>query len=178
MGGVESLGALLGRTTQARPAKADAVLPVPPRVWEKAVGSRIAARARPNRLERGILHVIAASSAWAQELSMLAESIAARLREEGLSVTSLRFSVGTVDAPARMTPREPPREVPAPMPLPRELRALVDRIEDDDLRRTIESAASTSLAWERARQRQQSGASEPSPSPPPPSTRPRRRRAE
>jgi predicted nucleic acid-binding Zn ribbon protein len=172
---VESLGALLGRTTQVRPAKADAVLPVPPRAWERAVGTRIAARARPLRLERGILHVIAANSAWAQELSLLAESIAARLREEGLAVTSLRFRVGDVDAPALARPREPPREMPAPVPLPRELRSLVDRIPDEELRVLIEDAASRSLAWDRVRQRERAGAE---PSPPPPSVRPRRRRAE
>lgn len=161
-----------------RPAKADAVLPVPPRAWERAVGSRIAARARPLRLERGILHVIAASSAWAQELSLLAESIAARLREEGLAVTSLRFRVGDVDAPALARPREPPREMPAPVPLPRELRSLVDRVPDDELRLLIEDAASKSLAWDRVRQREAQGQRGSDPSPPPPSTRPRRRRAE
>lgn len=162
IGGVESIGALLGRTTQIRPAKADAVLPVPPQAWERAVGSRIATRARPLRLERGILHVVAANSAWANELSMLAESIAARLREEGLAITSLRFRVGEVEAPARPTPREPPREVPAPLPLPRDLRAIVDRVPDDDLRRVIEDAAGTSLAWERVRRMAEA------PPPPPP----------
>lgn len=165
VGGVESIGALLGRATQIRPAKADVVLPVPPQAWERAVGTRIAARARPLRLERGVLHVVASSSAWANELSMLAESIAARLREEGFRITSLRFQVGEVDAPTRLAPREPPREVPAPLPLPRDLRSIVDRVPDDDLRRVIEEAASTSLAWERARRMAEA------PPPPPPPVR-------
>jgi hypothetical protein len=165
-GGIETLGALLGRTSSVRPTRAEAVLAIPPRAWERAVGSRIAARARPTRLERGVLQVVAASAAWSQELSLLAESIAARLREEGLAVTTLRFTVGEVEPPARVIPREPPRELPPPAPLPRDLRGMLDRIEDAELRDAIAGAAATSLAWELDRAKRAGGqASQPPPSP-------------
>jgi hypothetical protein len=134
-------------------SKATSVLPVPPRAWERAVGTRIAARTRPARLERGVLHVVAASSAWAQELSLLGETIATRLREDGLSVTSLRFQVGKVEAPERLAPREPPRDMPPPAPLPPSLRDALVRVDDPALREVLTSAARASLGWEAERQR-------------------------
>src|SRR6188508_207474 len=92
-GGVERLGALIQRESSlAAPGEVD-TSPMPFREWEAAVGSRIAARARPLKLERGVLHVRAASSTWAQELSMLGDVITAQLRARGLPVQSLRFRV-------------------------------------------------------------------------------------
>lgn len=146
------------------------MLPIPPRAWERAVGSRIALRARPLRLERGVLHVVAANAAWSQELTMLGESITARLREEGLDVTSLRFRIGEVEAPSRVISREPPRELPPPAPLPADLRARIKAVDDEGLRAAIAAAASTSLAWERARAEREVSPS----SAPPRSRRPRR----
>jgi len=137
------------------------VLPVPPRAWERAVGSRIALRTRPVRIERGILHVVAASSAWAQELSLLGEAIATRLREDGLAVTSLRFQVGKVEPPERMLPREPPRDIPPPAPLPPALRDALVRVEDATLRDVLTSAARASLGWEAERVRALAAAAAP-----------------
>lgn len=125
------------------------------------MGSRIALRTRPARLERGVLHVVAASAAWAQELSLLGEAIATRLREDGLAVTSLRFQVGKVEAPERVVPREPPREVPAPAPLPPALRDALGRIDDDSLREVLTSAARASLGWEAERVRTLAAAQNP-----------------
>lgn len=144
---------MLGRTNHVPASKAAVVLPVPPRAWERAVGSRIALRTRPARLERGVLHVVAASSAWAQELSLLGEAIATRLREDGLAVSSLRFQVGKVEAPERVVPREPPRELPPPAPLPPALRDALGRIDDASLREVLTNAARASLAWEAERVR-------------------------
>jgi len=156
---------LLGRTNHVPASKAAVVLPVPPRAWERAVGSRIALRTRPARIERGVLHVVAASAAWAQELSLLGEAIATRLREDGLAVTSLRFQVGKVDPPERVMPREPPREVPPPAPLPPALRDALVRIEDAGLREVMTNAARASLAWEAERVRLNAATNVPTPRP-------------
>jgi predicted nucleic acid-binding Zn ribbon protein len=61
--------------------------------WRRAVGDRIAARAEPGWLKGSVLTVIAASSAWAQELSLLGEEIRRRLGEHGLRVEGIRFVV-------------------------------------------------------------------------------------
>jgi hypothetical protein len=85
--------------------------PISSRDWEVAVGTRIAARTRPLRLERGVLQVIVSSAAWSQELSLLATSIAEQLRARGIKVDSLRFSVGKLEPDAR-PPRRPKKRAP------------------------------------------------------------------
>jgi hypothetical protein len=65
--------------------------------WPEAVGSAIAANAWPARVARdGTLHVAAASSAWAFELTQLSSSVLARLREYlGENCPgAVRFAVG------------------------------------------------------------------------------------
>ncbi len=95
----EQLGAVLLRSTEARsPMKVD-LPPVAPRDWELAVGTKIAYRARPTRLVRGVLYVRTASATWTQELSLLADKIIASLRARGLDVRSLRFQVGACHRP-------------------------------------------------------------------------------
>jgi len=47
--------------------------------WDDAVGAIIARNARPIRIDRDVLVVIVASPAWAQELSMMKETIIGRL---------------------------------------------------------------------------------------------------
>jgi hypothetical protein len=129
------LGALLGRTALARPRDR-----VDRDTWGRAVGDRVAKRTEPVTLQNGVLFVRVASSVWAQELSLLAPTIISRLRAAGAPVSSLRFQVGEV-APfepprARIVEPRPPRELPA------ELARRLARIDDPELRRAIEEAAS------------------------------------
>ena len=67
---MERLGSLIQRKGVIRVPEAISTSPIAFRDWEAAVGTRIAARARPIRLYRGVLHVLAASSTWAQELAL------------------------------------------------------------------------------------------------------------
>ena len=142
----EPIEDLLGRAGEARFSKQR--LPISLAAWRKAVGPRIADRARPVSLERGVLLVKVATSVWANELSMLASDLVARLQKEGHVVTSLRFKVGTLEREERPPERRTFRKVPAPQPLAPELAAVVAQVPDDDLRRTIESAARANLAWQ------------------------------
>src|SRR4029078_1347072 len=71
--------------------------PIPMREWKIVVGPRIADRAHPITLERGILLVKVPTSVWANELQMLAPELVARLRARGHAVDQLRFRVGPLD---------------------------------------------------------------------------------
>lgn len=117
--------------------------PVPHRHWERAVGTRIAGKARPWRLERGILYVRVSSSVWSSELQLLSSEILAQLRAVGLEIDSLRFSVGKVEELA--PPAEPERFAPLPVPLPKEVARAAEGIADDALRDAVERAASVWL---------------------------------
>ncbi|WP_437734040.1 DciA family protein [Sorangium sp. So ce1335] len=149
-GGIERLGALIQRESSlSAPTEVDAA-PMPFREWEAAVGSRIAARARPLKLERGVLHVRAASSTWAQELSMLGDAITTQLRARGLPVQSLRFRVGKVEPVARPPWREEVRPTPKEAPLPVEVRRELGKVADVELRDAIAKAAARNLGWQEA----------------------------
>src|SRR5262249_27335061 len=73
--GLEPLGIVLSRDAGLRVPGSIETSPVSARDWEAAVGSRIAARARPVRLDRGVLLVRTATATWAQELALLADAI-------------------------------------------------------------------------------------------------------
>ncbi len=150
--GVETLGAVLIRDRAFSAIVAQPLSPIPDKSWEIAVGTRIAARAKPHRLERGVLTVIAATSAWASELSLLAEPIVAQLRRLGIEVASLRFKVGVIEAPPPPA-RRPPKLVPHPVPLDPSMDAKLAAVPDDDLRHAIERAARTMLAYQADKKR-------------------------
>ena len=142
---LEQLGAIIVRGDTVRaPISVDAP-PVDPRDWELAVGTKIARRARPTKLERGVLHVRTASSTWAQELSLLADAITAQLRARGLDVRSLRFQVGPVEPLKRPAWRTEVKRAPEPVALPPDVNALLAAVPDDDLRAAIARAAAASL---------------------------------
>lgn len=165
--GFEPLGAVLRRGTGiAVPKNALPGAPVSARDWEAAVGSRIAARARPVKLERGILYVRTASATWAQELSLLANPILEQLRARGLEVEALRFRVGPVDAPERPPTRDEVRTSPPSAPLPPPLAAEIARVPDDELREAIARAAGKNLGWQRVREGTKSTRNEPRNEPP------------
>ena len=144
--GLEPLADVLVRASSA--SRDGGPLPMAPWLWEQAVGPRIARRARPVRLERGILTVRAATSVWAQELSFLAPTIIAQLASLGLAVQSVRFCVGPVEAPSPVPAgRSPATNAPAP-PLGPELAGSIARIADAELRAAIERAAAANIAWQ------------------------------
>jgi len=117
-------------------------LPIDRERWRRAVGDRIAARAEPGWLKGSVLTVIAASSAWAQELSLLSEEIRRRLKEHGLRVDGLRFVVrdGAGYDHARAQ-----RPAAARGPLPPELREKLASVEDPELAAAIAEAAGFAL---------------------------------
>ncbi len=144
---IEPLGSVLSRDKLVRAAIAESHAPVSQLDWETAVGSRIAAKTRPLRLDRGVLHIATASAAWAQELSILSESILTQLTRLGVEVRGLRFKVGKVEPPER--PAREKRYAPAPLPLPRELGGAVDAVPEPELREAIRRAAGRSLGWQK-----------------------------
>src|SRR5689334_20056426 len=117
----ESLDGVIGRAGEDRFALHRA--PISDRVWADVVGGRIAERARPITLERGVLTVRAATSVWASELSMLSDALLKRLRAAGFEIRELRFRVGPIEPPARPPERRVTRRVPPPAPLPNDLAA-------------------------------------------------------
>lgn len=141
----ETLEAVIGRAGEDRFARAKP--PVGERIWRDAVGLRIAERARPVALERGVLTLRVATSVWANELSLLAPTILERLRAQRVPVTELRFRVGPVEAPPRPPERRTTRAVPTPAPLPIDLARALSGVDDDELRTAIADAASANLAW-------------------------------
>jgi predicted nucleic acid-binding Zn ribbon protein len=145
--GIEPLGLVLSRDRSTKTMLAEPVAPIEPRIWELAVGTRIARRTRPLRIDRGVLHVIAASAAWAQELSLLSEPILAELRKRGHALTSLRFRVGPVEAPRAAVANAPRRRIPLAAPLDPALCRALERVADPELRAAIERAARIQLGF-------------------------------
>ncbi len=141
----QGLDGILDRAGENRFARSE--VPVPPRIWREAVGGRIADRAEPIALAGGVLTVRAATSVWANELSMLSTTLIARLNERRVAVKELRFRVGPIQSALRPPERRVSRAVPAPAPIPADLARELLKIEDDELRRDIANAASRSLAW-------------------------------
>ncbi|MCL2726368.1 MAG: DUF721 domain-containing protein [Polyangiaceae bacterium] len=141
----ETIEKVLDRAGEDRFAQKRA--PIPQREWRAAVGPRIADRAQPISIERGVLLVKVATSVWANELQMLAPELLARLAQRGFTLSALKFRVGQLDIAERPPERRRMRKVPPPAALAPELRALVANVADDELRSAIELAARASLSW-------------------------------
>ncbi len=144
----ERIDELLERTGEHRFAKRQ--LPIPLAEWRAAVGPRIADRARPVALDRGVLVIKVVSSVWANELSMLGPQLLAKLAERGFEVKALRFRVGPIEVIEGIPQKKSYRQVPPPAPLAPEMERSLARIEDDELRAVIERAARANLAWQAA----------------------------
>lgn len=143
----ESLEEVLDRAGENRFARKQ--LPIPLARWRAAVGPRIADRARPLELARGVLTVKVATSVWANELSMLAPQIISKLVQDlGLDIKSLRFRVGPLDVEEGMKETRVYRQVPPPVALSPDLVKTLLTIEDEELRAVIENAARNNLAWQ------------------------------
>ena len=118
--------------------------------WAGAVGPAIAANASPARIGRdGTLHVATSSSAWAFELTQLADEIVARLRAAvgDAAPRRIRFAVGRVVEADRGSATSVSQRVPE---VRREDAAAAERIaaaiEDFELRALVARAAAASLA--------------------------------
>lgn len=142
----ESIEDLLERAGEDRFARRRP--PIPVREWRAAVGPRIADRARPHALERGVLVVQVVTSVWANELQMLAPELVLRLKQRGYAVESLRFRVGPLDRIERPPERRAYRKVPPPAPLEPALRASIAEVRDEGLRAVLEQAAQANLSWQ------------------------------
>jgi hypothetical protein len=118
--------------------------------WPEAVGAAIAANAWPARIARdGTLHVAAGSSAWAFELTQLADTILARLQEhvsEGCPV-ALRFAAGPLPEPGAGSEPSSSRTVTEPdRAAVEEARRIAGEIDHEGLREAVARAAAASLA--------------------------------
>ena len=117
--------------------------------WSRSVPPRIVEHARPVRLTRGVLIVHVSSSVWANELHYLTDDLLTRLREYAPEsrIEKIRFQVGPLpDIPKRQQPAPRPPEPVRLASLPEELGRALSRVEDDELRKAITEAATTSLA--------------------------------
>jgi hypothetical protein len=122
--------------------------------WPQAVGDTIARNAWPARIGRDrTLHVAAASSAWAFELTQLAAEILARLRASlaaDVVPRALRFAPGRLPEPSSPSPSaasDRAANVAEPTPEEHELATrLASEIEDGELRAVVARAAAASLA--------------------------------
>ena len=113
--------------------------------WPTAVGPAIARNAWPARIAKdGTVHVNTADSVWAYELGHRGAEIAA-----ALLVPKVRFAPGPLPQ-ASEEPASPPLEV-TPEDAER-ARAIASRIEDENLRESVQKAVSFSLARGRADQ--------------------------
>ena len=142
------LGDLIARVKAIQPPRNVDMPPLLALEWEAVVGTRVAERARPVRIERGVLQIRAATSAWAQELALLSPHILENLRARGFVVTSLRFIVGAVEPLLRPTPRTEARVEPPAAELPAAVRLAAERITDPGLRAAVEYAAAKNLGWQ------------------------------
>lgn len=117
--------------------------------WSRSVPPRILEHARPVRLSRGVLIVHVSSSVWANELHYLTDDLLTRIREAAptTGIDKIRFQVGPLpDIPKRDQAEPPPPEPVRLASLPEELGRALSRVEDDELRKAITEAATTSLA--------------------------------
>ena len=144
----ESLDSILDRAGESRFARLRP--PVAPKVWREAVGARIADRAIPVSLSGGVLLLRVATSVWAHELSLLAETVCTRLRELNVQARELRFQVGAVAASQRPPERRSVRIVPRSPEIPTGLAQVIAAIEDANLKDAIARAAASNLAWQSA----------------------------
>ena len=122
--------------------------------WSRSVPPRIVEHARPVRLSAGVLIVHVSSSVWANELHYLSDDLLARVQAAAPSsgIRRIRFQVGPLpEIPPRHREPPPPPEPVRLASLPEELGRALSRVQDDELRKAITEAATTSLARMRSR---------------------------
>jgi hypothetical protein len=121
--------------------------------WIDMVGDRVAARAWPSGLRKGVLYVRVANSAWLQELSFLREAIVkAALDHTGqpVLVRDVRFHLpgknepdeDAADVVAALARRKRPRRTATPAAVPdaatrARIERETDKVADPELREAI-----------------------------------------
>ncbi|CAN5505315.1 hypothetical protein BH09MYX1_BH09MYX1_46530 [soil metagenome] len=140
----ESVDAILARAGEDRFAPDRAPISGP--LWRTIVGPRVADRAIPVKIEKDMLVIRVATSAWAQELSLLSTTILARLKEYDIDLKRLTFRTGPIDPPQRPPERRRSTKVPPPAPLPASVSKSVEGVADEELRAAIRGAIAQSLA--------------------------------
>jgi hypothetical protein len=145
------LGALVGGVVRTAPVPAGGC--IDGMTWQKAVGYDVSRRTRPIRMDKGVLQLRVATSAWAQELALLKKTILARLREHGIKLDDIRFQVGTVEPAPRPMERRATKGPRKLRELPDQVKNAILRVEDEELRAVLTAAAATNLAWQRDTER-------------------------
>jgi len=128
--------------------------------WRRLLGERVAQRTEPERLQGKTLTVLVASSAWAQELSLLAPEIIERLQQAGFEVDTMRWRVGSPQSAPSRTPRKP--KVGPVKELPTELERTLNGVTDPELRAAISEAAAHILGRQENRRAREAIAAQPS----------------
>jgi hypothetical protein len=108
--------------------------------WDQAVGSAIAARARPLRLMGGVLTITVTGGPWMQQLSFmkneLCERINSLLGEERVKEIVLRAGRLHQDHQPAEAPRSPPK--PLSSLQQEQISQQVSAVEDAELRRSLQ----------------------------------------
>lgn len=157
-GKIERLGDILGSVLKKR--KLSLNLSGDPEVkrlreaWDKAVGARILAHARPEKLQRDTLFVRVSDSVWMQQLHFLKQDILGKINHllDGKTVKNIHFSLGEVPPPA--AGKEP---VPADTrPLKARDRKMIEEntasIADPELRDILKKVMTREIARRRLRE--------------------------
>lgn len=117
--------------------------------WPSAVGPVIARQAWPLRLARdGTLHVATSSATWANELTLLADDVLARLREHVGADTPprLRCAAGPIPEPPSRAEEDAPRRQDVPPDVAWTASSVASAIDDPELRELVARAARASLS--------------------------------
>lgn len=121
-----------GRGLGPRAAMSQAYL-----AWEAVVGPEVARHVQPEMIRRGVLHLVADSGVWSQEVSFARTDILGRLAASGIPIQDLRLRQGTLPEFDRLPLLTAQQR--APEPPPGDLPGLVS---DDRLRSALEELLS------------------------------------
>ena len=125
-------------------------------IWDRVLPPRVVKNASPTRLRNRVLNVETTTSAWAQEVTLMAPTILDKLRGAmpSLEIDSLRVRAGPFPKRPVVDKHRPPKVRPlAEDELPSDLASALERVEDAPLRDALTRAARQSLAHEPKRPR-------------------------
>jgi hypothetical protein len=129
-------------------------------IWAEVVGPQIAARTRPEKIRDGVLEVCVDQPTWMQQLQLLKPQILAKLNAR-LGDTPLReifLKRGKVTPPptANTKPAAPAwRKMALAPEEEQELRTLLARVDDEELRRELGSLLEKQLKLTKTKNQKQ-----------------------
>ncbi len=123
---------------------------ISPLAWRALVGARIAERTVPQKIEFQTLTIIAATSTWAHELTLLSATILERLQTAGYDVQKIVVRPGHVEPPGRPLERRRSKKVPSKVALGEKLTHEIEQVEDQELAALLRDSAEMNLAWQKA----------------------------